>query len=272
LGSGIVNAIRDRARDGVRFCLAWFVPAWLVLELVPTKLPHYPLPLYPALALLVSTALWAPAEGRKYRTLFVLWAIAWTITGLVLAGLVGGATMQYGAGLVTALLIPAAFALIPLLATIRGLRRGAFRQSVLPAVSVSAVVLPSLFALTMPRLQDLWIAQRAEQVVNSVSTNNRPPVAVAGFTEPSIVFALGTDTVLCDGTGAATHLEQYPAAIVIVDDDAEPGFLAACTGNQIPVAPFGPPTLRGFNYTKGRWLNLHFYHRIDAPLPYKAPV
>ncbi len=29
---------------------------WIVFELVPTKLPHYVLPLYPALAILVAIA------------------------------------------------------------------------------------------------------------------------------------------------------------------------------------------------------------------------
>jgi 4-amino-4-deoxy-L-arabinose transferase-like glycosyltransferase len=42
-----------------RFLLAWLAPAWLVVELMPTKLPNYVLPLYPALALLVGGPLTA---------------------------------------------------------------------------------------------------------------------------------------------------------------------------------------------------------------------
>jgi 4-amino-4-deoxy-L-arabinose transferase-like glycosyltransferase len=33
-----------------RFLIAWIVPFWLLIELIPTKLPHYPLPVFPALA------------------------------------------------------------------------------------------------------------------------------------------------------------------------------------------------------------------------------
>ena len=36
------------------FLLAWIIPFWLILEAVPTKLPHYVLPLYPALAILAA--------------------------------------------------------------------------------------------------------------------------------------------------------------------------------------------------------------------------
>jgi 4-amino-4-deoxy-L-arabinose transferase-like glycosyltransferase len=45
---------RARAEPGCKVLLAWVVPAWIALELVPTKLPHYVLPLYPALAILIA--------------------------------------------------------------------------------------------------------------------------------------------------------------------------------------------------------------------------
>ena len=43
-----------RREKGAHFLLAWIVPAWIVLELVITKLPHYVLPLYPAIAILIA--------------------------------------------------------------------------------------------------------------------------------------------------------------------------------------------------------------------------
>src|SRR5438045_1074961 len=58
----LAHAWRRRMLPAERFLLAWLVPAWIVLELLPTKLPHYVLPLYPALALLAGAAL---AEGAR---------------------------------------------------------------------------------------------------------------------------------------------------------------------------------------------------------------
>ncbi len=40
-------AIVERTLPAIRFLLAWTVPNWLMFELVPTKLPHYILPVYP---------------------------------------------------------------------------------------------------------------------------------------------------------------------------------------------------------------------------------
>ena len=48
---------RERREPATRFLLAWIVPSWIVFELVITKLPHYVLPLYPAIAILIVCAI-----------------------------------------------------------------------------------------------------------------------------------------------------------------------------------------------------------------------
>ena len=45
---------RARREPAAKFLLAWLVPSWLVFEAVITKLPHYVLPLYPAIAILIA--------------------------------------------------------------------------------------------------------------------------------------------------------------------------------------------------------------------------
>ena len=46
-----------RREPGTKFLLAWVLPSWVVFELVMTKLPHYVLPLYPAIAILIAGAI-----------------------------------------------------------------------------------------------------------------------------------------------------------------------------------------------------------------------
>ena len=58
------SAWRDRRTvAATRFLLAWVVPSWLVFEAAQTKLPHYTLPLFPALMLL--GAAWAMDPLRR---------------------------------------------------------------------------------------------------------------------------------------------------------------------------------------------------------------
>src|SRR6202008_222196 len=44
----------SRYEPATKFLLAWLIPTWLVFEAVMTKLPHYVLPLYPAIAILIA--------------------------------------------------------------------------------------------------------------------------------------------------------------------------------------------------------------------------
>src|SRR6202453_2084378 len=48
---------RARREPGAQFLLAWLIPSWIVFELVLTKLAHYVLALYPAIAILTVGAL-----------------------------------------------------------------------------------------------------------------------------------------------------------------------------------------------------------------------
>ena len=55
-----------RREPGAKFLLAWMVPSWIVLELVVTKLPHYVLPLYPAIAILIAGIMDARMLSRAH--------------------------------------------------------------------------------------------------------------------------------------------------------------------------------------------------------------
>jgi len=54
---GLLHGWQTRGDRVTQFLLAWIIPSWLIFEIIPTKLPHYTLPMYPAIALLAATAL-----------------------------------------------------------------------------------------------------------------------------------------------------------------------------------------------------------------------
>src|SRR6202171_1916666 len=65
---------RARREPGAQYLLAWLVPSWIVFELVLTKLPHYVLPLYPAIAILTVGALERRVLSRSW---FIVRGAAW---------------------------------------------------------------------------------------------------------------------------------------------------------------------------------------------------
>jgi molybdopterin-guanine dinucleotide biosynthesis protein len=82
---------------------------------------------------------------------------------------------------------------------------------------------------------------------------------VAGFSEPSVVFLLGTDTRLTGGAGAAQHLADHPRALVFVSDREETAFRGATAEQGFAVVDFA--RVAGFNYSKGKRVVLTGYRR-----------
>src|SRR5215467_2380871 len=67
---------RARREPGAQFLLAWLIPSWIVLEVVLTKLPHYVLPLYPAIAILTIGALERQVLARNWLRRGAAWWFA----------------------------------------------------------------------------------------------------------------------------------------------------------------------------------------------------
>src|SRR6202008_1941515 len=84
----------SRYEPATKFLLAWLIPSWIVFELVMTKLPHYVLPLYPVIAILIAGVvdqdallprLWLQ-RGTRWCFLITLSFAALTVTANVYFG------------------------------------------------------------------------------------------------------------------------------------------------------------------------------------------
>jgi 4-amino-4-deoxy-L-arabinose transferase-like glycosyltransferase len=254
---GFVRAIRGRAEAAFRFCLAWAVPAWIVFELVPTKLPHYVLPLVPALTLLAGACV--AGDDALFRRGWVrLYALVCGLVGVALAVAGVIAPIEFGQGF--------AFVSVPMaLAALAGgiapavlIQRGRVRAAAGAALVATALAFAFLFGGVMPDLDKLWVSPRVASLVPPAH-----PVAAAGFHEPSLVFALGTATKLTDGAGAADFLSAIPGAVAVVEAAAEPSFQARLVASGHSGHKLGE--VDGFNYTRGRPAALSVWMLGDAP-------
>lgn len=259
---------RGRRDRSVFFCLAWVLPSWLVFEIVPTKLPHYVLPLYPAIALLaggyvsdrLNTQI-GSSDWRRWpmRAALLLWSLTGVGLGVVLIG-----AAPFGDGRLSIRGILAAIAIWSLtgggawLAWRSGSRLGKLRT--LGATIVGAVVVWGLsFAGALPALDAPWIAPRVKEQLFEKLPAGHGPVLFAGFAEPSAVIALGTATGFGTGGDAAQLLTNTDGAIAIVSEDQLPPFDAALADSHISAEALG--SVDGFNYAKGKRVHLTIYRR-----------
>lgn len=260
-------AWRDRLAQPTRFLLAWVVPSWLVFEAVQTKLPHYTLPMFPALMLL--GAAWAmdplrrlPAS-RWWRAVAVA-ALVGVAAGLALLAL---ALPWYLAREVTVggvLAVPAAALLVFM--ALRAARAGAWGRAGLLGALLAVPLYAAVLEGVVPRLTALWIAPRLEALLRREAPGlPAADVGIAGHHEPSVVFAIGAEVALLrNGAEAARFLAAAPSAagrVVAVSDRAEAGFRQEAEALGLRLQELG--TVTGFNYSRGRWITLILY-RVAA--------
>ncbi|MGH6982474.1 MAG: ArnT family glycosyltransferase, partial [Stellaceae bacterium] len=174
LGNVIAHGWRERRDGATRFLIAWAVPFWILVELVPTKLPQYLLPVYPALALAAGAAILA-GDG-KWRRYDLLFGAIGALVALCLMALMVEGPIRYGGGL-DFFGVAAAIGL----AALAGLLVFRRQTSMAPrlAICCSLVVFIPLGQFVAPRLDQLFVSRQAAALIA------QKPVAVVGYSEPS---------------------------------------------------------------------------------------
>jgi 4-amino-4-deoxy-L-arabinose transferase-like glycosyltransferase len=245
---------RARREPATQFLLAWLVPSWIVFEAVMTKLPHYVLPLYPAIAILIAGVLdrgdltkghWLTKGTVGWFLFPAVMAVGVVVLSVALAGELGIPAWPFAA----AALIFGLFAwrLYEVDGAERSLLRG-IAASVLVAFGVYGVIFPSLPALFPAALL-------AEQLADTDCP--KPQIASAGYEEPSLVFLLGTETRFADGAGAAEFLRQKPCRFAFIDAHNERSFVQRADATALRYTRVG--IVDGFNVSSGRKVSISIF-------------
>jgi len=253
---GVAHGFARRAEPAVRFLLVWVASWWLIIEAVPTKLPHYVLPAYPPLAILAAMFVLDP-RSVKWLTPARWIAIAQFAIGAgVLTTAMLLAPHYFGAGISWPVLSTAGGGAVLALAalTLTVLRKQLL--ALLPALAAMLVIAPASTALVAPELEQLWISERLKAIVATASKPGDPSPAIAGYQEPSLVFALGADVVLANGSGAA-DAGARSGGLALIEDSEKGPFLARLAELQADATPVGD--LSGFNYSRGRKQHVTVY-------------
>jgi len=259
LGPAIAWGWRQRRAAPERFLIAWSVPFWLVLELVPTKLPNYLLPACPAVALMIGRALVAAGEGEfsSWRWLDRVVTLPWAAATLGLAAALAIVPLEYGDGISVAGLLAAAIALyLGTRATVAAWRQASPVDGARLAI-LALLVLPLGFAFVAPRLDRLWLSRAAAGLVGQHRPQPDVPAIVAGYSEPSLVFMLGTKTRFGLGDAAAAHVATAPGALALVEAREDEAFRQGLA--ERGWAPRAIGTVSGLDYSNGRAMTLTLY-------------
>ncbi|MFO1183837.1 MAG: glycosyltransferase family 39 protein [Bauldia sp.] len=247
----------------VLFALCWVVPFWLICEAVPTKLPHYVLPAFPALALLAATAVedaslrldggvhrffaFAPV-GVPATAAVVLTALFFHVEGRVHLDTVVLFALATAIGAVAWWLLT---------------RRREFLPAAVVSLGAAFFAEAALFGTLAPNFTELQVSSRIVAAARQVAGCDRPALAASGFIEPSLLFLAGSDALLGGGSDAADFMAKPGCRVAAVEAETSADFLSRAADLGFEVV--ARTKVAGTNLSNGDRVNVTLYTRRSGP-------
>ncbi len=251
----LIVAWQKRQQFIVRFLLAWIIPNWLFFELIPTKLPEYLLPVYPAIALLTAIAIHTkhlPFTGKIARILLILQPLAWLFFTLFLiwvCGYIGGWAWLSGG-----IIFLAAIYLLYIF-----YHSKCYPYAVWGIIAAACALIP-IWQMVLPHLSSLWISNKVVQKIQHqqehfLIPDPTHPLYAIGYQEPSLVFLLGTHAVVFTSLPQAIqqiHFQGQGLLLVSTQQLFNLLHLHQTYGFKCHLLA----TVEGFQYNRGKWVKL----------------
>jgi 4-amino-4-deoxy-L-arabinose transferase-like glycosyltransferase len=249
-----------RREAPVRFLLAWLVPSWLVFELSVTKLPHYVMPLYPAIAILTAGAVEAKLlSQRRWLKRGVIW---WFVVPILLS-----ITAVAGAIVIDRdLVLPAwpffAAAIVCGFFAWQLYDDDGAERALTRATAAMVLLSIGIYSMIVPTLGPLFPSVTLAGVLRE-SGCAHPAAASAGYGEPSLVFLAGTETRLTDASGAADFLREGDCRFAFIETHQEGAFVRRA--EAIGLRYERGPLVEAFNLSKGRPITIAIFRSAGGP-------
>lgn len=247
-----------------RFLFVWLMSVWIIFELIPTKLPQYALPTYPAIAILMARGLYA-AQQHGLQPIFqflarIQYAI-WTALALGIA-LAFCLIPYYLMGKFNGFAIFSAVIMVILIALVlHAIWRKQLIQAATIGIIINVIVLAPIFQWVMPNLTNLWVSERVVAALNQAEPQNinvHNPLLSVGYDEPSLVFLLGTHCVIMTSVQAVIQrLKLHPHTQILVEQVQQQQLQLLAKQNKLKLNLQG--VVEGFNLGDGHWVRLYLF-------------
>lgn len=251
----------ERKAPAVRFCIAWIVPAWLVFEFSGTKLPHYTLPLLPAVATLSAAAILKAGDTKWFGRprLFAVAAAFWLLFALVFTFGVPALRLELERDAAILPLLLGAVAFLGCCITLALVAQGRARAGLVAMAATALLTWFNAFQLTLPEMKQVFMSPRVMALVTAAKPCPTSRLALLEYHEPSLVFLNGSTTVLSRTPEEfATHFKADPAcAIGLVGEPKRAAFLDAAREQGLTPVELG--VVEGFNHNEGDANRLTLY-------------
>lgn len=255
---------RRKLEPSSAFLLGWVFGPLVLLECVQTKMIHYYLPAYPALALLAA---WLVESVVREEVALRRWTL-----GRLGQGMLGGIGLAMGVGLpASAVMAPAALRL-PLvvcglvvgLGTLAGmlrLQRGETEKGAFVLVAVMWGLMITAVGWLVPAAEPLRISRVVGERLASLEAETGLKPLLLDYQEPGVIYALRKPVALAhDRERLTAHLDKHGAMLTAIEPKSARDFAKRLGVTFTPIEDAS-----GFNVAKGG------DYRLQLAIIRKAP-
>ena len=247
------NQFKDRK---IFFLVSWVLPCLIVMELVPTKLPHYILPIYPAISILVGLTL------VKYKESKVFFFTNYAYFGYLVYFIISNSllfilhkTLEVYSDAYKHYLIELLILFVLNNVFVIFLIRRKIKLLFFFLIGYATIFTLFLYLKILPNLNKIWIS---ENISNSLKMETEydynKKISVLGYNEPSLIFELGTDTrVFYNIENFLSSYKEYD--YLIIEKNYYINFIEIVNNTELSYIKI--KKLEGFNAAKGKWIEIY---------------
>ena len=269
----ILFCMENKNNIVVQFLISWIIPFWIIIEIIPTKLFHYSLPVLPAIAILAIGGMFQfKSNIKKIQNTLLKNIIYFSSVLFGSGGVILGIGLFYtcykfnidkdfSITFLTILIILITIAVFSLslllifnLKAINDISRKYFYNLPLAIIALGAMFNIINFNFIIPKLDYLY---PSKILANKIELINHETITSAGYHEPSLVFLLKGNVLLSKPHEAAIFMAEGKKNISLIEKSSLGEFLEATKELNLKIKKVD--TVRGYNIAKGRHVEINIY-------------
>ncbi len=269
----ILFSFQNRNNIVIKFLLCWILPFWVIIELIPTKLLHYPLPVLPAIAILAIGGLLQFKSNVKkiknvsFQKITYISAILFSLGGIIISVGIFYISSKFNIEndfiltFFTILLVLISIVIFILSNTL------IFNFKILYLdisknfynILFTIIALASIFNIinynsVLPNLDYL---HPSKAIVKKLKKVKADAVASSGYHEPSLVFLLNGNVLLSDPHEVAIFMAEGKNNVALIEKSDLKQFLQTTNDLNLKIKKIS--IVKGFNIAKGKHVEIYIF-------------
>ena len=269
----ILFFLQNKTNIIIKFLMCWILPFWGIIEFIPTKLLHYPLPVLPAIAILaIGGLLQFKSNIKKIKSVLLrkityISSILFSFGGIILSGGIFYISSKFNIEndyiltFFTMLLVLIAIVIFILSHTLifnfKTLYLDiskSFYNILLAIIALGSIFNIINYNFVLPKLDYL---HPSKAIIKKFKKVKADAVASSGYHEPSLVFLLNGNVLLSNPQEAAIFMAEGKNNVALIEKNDLKQFLE--TTNDLNLKINEISIVKGFNIAKGRHVEIYIF-------------